>query len=184
MIIQFFMLLYLFRIVAAKHHDEAFQQLQQSGSENDESEKKTFLLTSSVGNDPCKNDHKRAIKCGYLKKQGGKIKTWHERWFTLKGDKLYYHKDVGGKYLVRVTSYDLAKRNPTLCCTVVHQACYEPGKTIKRSSGICLLVIFILLTRETTLDVKHRTIVTQIHFRRYRQYHVRLLFFSPVYMPL
>ena len=47
--------------------------------------------------------------------------------------------------------------------------------------SICLLVLFILLTRGTS-DVKHRAIVIQTQFRRYRQYHIRLFFmFSPVY---
>ena len=27
---------------------------------------------------------------GWLKKQGGMIKTWHRRWFVLKGDHLFY----------------------------------------------------------------------------------------------
>ena len=44
-------------------------------------------------------------------------------------------------------------------------------------AGVCSLVLFILLTSGTTSDVKHRTIVTQTHFRRYRQYHVRLLIY-------
>ncbi|XP_078532415.1 rho GTPase-activating protein 24 isoform X1 [Lissotriton helveticus] len=35
----------------------------------------------------------QAIKCGWLRKQGGFVKTWHTRWFVLKGDKLYYFKD-------------------------------------------------------------------------------------------
>ncbi|XP_026703234.1 rho GTPase-activating protein 24 isoform X1 [Athene cunicularia] len=34
-----------------------------------------------------------AIKCGWLRKQGGFVKTWHTRWFVLKGDQLYYFKD-------------------------------------------------------------------------------------------
>ncbi|KAJ8338957.1 hypothetical protein SKAU_G00357430 [Synaphobranchus kaupii] len=33
------------------------------------------------------------IRCGWLRKQGGFVKTWHTRWFVLKGDKLYYYKD-------------------------------------------------------------------------------------------
>lgn len=33
------------------------------------------------------------IKCGWLRKQGGFVKTWHTRWFVLKGDQLYYFKD-------------------------------------------------------------------------------------------
>ncbi|XP_053559356.1 rho GTPase-activating protein 24 isoform X1 [Bombina bombina] len=33
------------------------------------------------------------IKCGWLRKQGGFVKTWHTRWFVLKGDQLYYYKD-------------------------------------------------------------------------------------------
>ena len=31
------------------------------------------------------------IKCGWLKKQGGVVKSWRKRWFTLKGDQLYYY---------------------------------------------------------------------------------------------
>ncbi|XP_030804242.1 rho GTPase-activating protein 24 isoform X1 [Camarhynchus parvulus] len=34
-----------------------------------------------------------AIKCGWLRKQGGFVKTWHTRWFVLRGDQLYYFKD-------------------------------------------------------------------------------------------
>ncbi|XP_047573834.1 rho GTPase-activating protein 24 isoform X1 [Lutra lutra] len=34
-----------------------------------------------------------AMKCGWLRKQGGFVKTWHTRWFVLKGDQLYYFKD-------------------------------------------------------------------------------------------
>ena len=41
---------------------------------------------------------------------------------------------------------------------------------------VCLFVLFILLTRGTTSDIKQRVIVTQTHFRRYTQYHVRLFF--------
>ncbi|XP_053195608.1 rho GTPase-activating protein 24 [Scomber japonicus] len=33
------------------------------------------------------------IKCGWLRKQGGFVKTWHSRWFVLRGDQLYYYKD-------------------------------------------------------------------------------------------
>lgn len=33
------------------------------------------------------------IRCGWLRKQGGFVKTWHSRWFVLKGDQLYYYKD-------------------------------------------------------------------------------------------
>ena len=40
----------------------------------------------------------------------------------------------------------------------------------------CLFVLFILLTRGKTSDVKHWAIA-QTHFRRYRQYNVRLFFF-------
>ncbi|KAM8800930.1 rho GTPase-activating protein 24 isoform 1-T1 [Rhynchonycteris naso] len=34
-----------------------------------------------------------ATKCGWLRKQGGFVKTWHTRWFVLKGDQLHYFKD-------------------------------------------------------------------------------------------
>ncbi|XP_023684428.1 rho GTPase-activating protein 24 isoform X1 [Paramormyrops kingsleyae] len=33
------------------------------------------------------------IRCGWLRKQGGFVKTWHTRWFVLKGEQLYYYKD-------------------------------------------------------------------------------------------
>ncbi|XP_062333609.1 rho GTPase-activating protein 24 [Osmerus eperlanus] len=33
------------------------------------------------------------IRCGWLRKQGGFVKTWHTRWFVLRGDKLHYYKD-------------------------------------------------------------------------------------------
>ena len=46
---------------------------------------------------------------------------------------------------------------------------------INLSILVCLFVLFFLLTRGKTSDVKHRAI-TQTHFRRYRHYHVRLFF--------
>lgn len=49
-------------------------------------------------NDSTENTHQgpgrnNAMKCGWLRKQGGFVKTWHTRWFVLKGDQLYYFKD-------------------------------------------------------------------------------------------
>uniref|UniRef100_A0A674P8M5 Rho GTPase-activating protein 24 n=1 Tax=Takifugu rubripes TaxID=31033 RepID=A0A674P8M5_TAKRU len=32
------------------------------------------------------------IRCGWLRKQGGFVKTWHSRWFVLRGDQLHYYK--------------------------------------------------------------------------------------------
>lgn len=34
---------------------------------------------------------KPAVKCGWLFKQGGVIKSWHRRWFIIKGDQLFYY---------------------------------------------------------------------------------------------
>ncbi|XP_060067022.1 rho GTPase-activating protein 24-like [Ylistrum balloti] len=35
--------------------------------------------------------HRQRIrKCGWLRKQGGMVKTWHRRWFCLNGDCLFY----------------------------------------------------------------------------------------------
>ena len=31
------------------------------------------------------------IKCGWLFKQGGVIKSWHRRWFVIRGDQLFYY---------------------------------------------------------------------------------------------
>ncbi|KAI2651544.1 Rho GTPase-activating protein 24 [Labeo rohita] len=50
----------------------------------------------SAGNSP---QHGRGsarqdvLRCGWLRKQGGFVKTWHTRWFVLRGDQLYYYKD-------------------------------------------------------------------------------------------
>ncbi|XP_060916726.1 rho GTPase-activating protein 24 isoform X1 [Labrus mixtus] len=33
------------------------------------------------------------IRCGWLRKQGGFVKTWHSRWFVLRGEQLVYYKD-------------------------------------------------------------------------------------------
>ncbi|XP_071197656.1 rho GTPase-activating protein 24 isoform X1 [Salvelinus alpinus] len=33
------------------------------------------------------------IRCGWLRKQGGFVKTWHTRWFVLRGEQLHYYKD-------------------------------------------------------------------------------------------
>lgn len=36
--------------------------------------------------------HKHAQKMGWLNKRGGRIQTWHKRWFVLTGDMLFYYK--------------------------------------------------------------------------------------------
>ncbi|KAJ7986807.1 hypothetical protein DPEC_G00332210 [Dallia pectoralis] len=33
------------------------------------------------------------VRCGWLRKQGGFVKTWHTRWFVLRGEQLHYYKD-------------------------------------------------------------------------------------------
>jgi hypothetical protein len=35
---------------------------------------------------------KGARKTGWLSKRGGRIHTWHRRWFILTGDLLFYYK--------------------------------------------------------------------------------------------
>ncbi|KAI4585505.1 hypothetical protein MJG53_005739 [Ovis ammon polii x Ovis aries] len=47
----------------------------------------------SMENSPQGPGRNNAVKCGWLRKQGGFVKTWHTRWFVLKGDQLYYFKD-------------------------------------------------------------------------------------------
>ncbi|XP_012626365.1 rho GTPase-activating protein 24 isoform X1 [Microcebus murinus] len=47
----------------------------------------------STENPPQSQGRQNAIKCGWLRKQGGFVKTWHTRWFVLKGDQLCYFKD-------------------------------------------------------------------------------------------
>lgn len=47
-----------------------------------------------------------AIRCGWLRKQGGFVKTWHSRWFVLRGEQLYYYKDEEEtKALVRTLTH-------------------------------------------------------------------------------
>ncbi|XP_041741286.2 rho GTPase-activating protein 24 isoform X2 [Coregonus clupeaformis] len=33
------------------------------------------------------------VRCGWLRKQGGFVKTWHTRWFVLRGEQLHYYRD-------------------------------------------------------------------------------------------
>ncbi|XP_011895591.1 PREDICTED: rho GTPase-activating protein 24 isoform X2 [Cercocebus atys] len=59
---------------------------------------KSISLIMEENNDATENPQQgqgrqNAIKCGWLRKQGGFVKTWHTRWFVLKGDQLYYFKD-------------------------------------------------------------------------------------------
>ncbi|XP_011807167.1 PREDICTED: rho GTPase-activating protein 24 isoform X2 [Colobus angolensis palliatus] len=59
---------------------------------------KSISLIMEENNDSTENPQQgqgrqNAIKCGWLRKQGGFVKTWHTRWFVLKGDQLYYFKD-------------------------------------------------------------------------------------------
>lgn len=35
----------------------------------------------------------KVIKEGYLHKRGGRIPSWHKRWFILKGDILFYYRN-------------------------------------------------------------------------------------------
>ena len=35
----------------------------------------------------------QVLRRGWLRKQGGFVKTWHSRWFVLRGDQLYYYRD-------------------------------------------------------------------------------------------
>ena len=32
-------------------------------------------------------------KSGWLQKRGGRIQTWHKRWFVLTGDMIFYYKN-------------------------------------------------------------------------------------------
>lgn len=35
----------------------------------------------------------KVLRSGWLRKQGGFVKTWHTRWFVLRGEQLFYYKD-------------------------------------------------------------------------------------------
>uniref|UniRef100_A0A4W3HXW8 Rho GTPase-activating protein 24 n=1 Tax=Callorhinchus milii TaxID=7868 RepID=A0A4W3HXW8_CALMI len=48
---------------------------------------------SSLDSSQSVRTRQNVIKCGWLRKQGGFVKTWHTRWFVLKGDQLHYYKD-------------------------------------------------------------------------------------------
>ncbi len=49
---------------------------------------------NNSGQQPESSSHIRQnkpdTKCGWLFKQGGVIKSWHRRWFVVKGDQLHY----------------------------------------------------------------------------------------------
>ncbi|XP_064393491.1 rho GTPase-activating protein 24-like isoform X2 [Halichondria panicea] len=40
----------------------------------------------------CRTKQKGARKMGWLSKRGGRIHTWHKRWFVLTGDLMFYYK--------------------------------------------------------------------------------------------
>jgi hypothetical protein len=42
-------------------------------------------------------------KQGYLKKLGGKFKTWKKRYFVLDGPKLHYYKEQNGELIGTIT---------------------------------------------------------------------------------
>lgn len=101
---------YDFRIGGAKNRDDnnsSSISAPYNGSASDNDDADNYVASSphqlvplNDQSNHTKNDLKVARKSGYLKKQGGKIKTWHERWFILTGDELNYYKDADGKYLV------------------------------------------------------------------------------------
>lgn len=43
---------------------------------------------------PSTLDIQSSMKSGWLQKQGGVVKSWHRRWFTIKGDYMYYYATV------------------------------------------------------------------------------------------
>ncbi|XP_027881396.1 rho GTPase-activating protein 24 isoform X2 [Xiphophorus couchianus] len=45
------------------------------------------------GQSSSEGQRSNVIRCGWLRKQGGFVKTWHSRWFVLRGELLYYYKD-------------------------------------------------------------------------------------------
>ena len=50
--------------------------------------------------------------CGYLTKQGGKVKSWKRRWFVLRGLCLYYYKapeDVRALGMIALPSYEVTE---------------------------------------------------------------------------
>ncbi|TRY98652.1 hypothetical protein DNTS_005897 [Danionella cerebrum] len=52
--------------------------------------------TGSASNSPLHGSasgRSDVLRCGWLRKQGGFVKTWHSRWFVLRGDQLHYYKD-------------------------------------------------------------------------------------------
>ncbi|KAK4818320.1 hypothetical protein QYF61_010782 [Mycteria americana] len=61
---------------------------------------------SSAETPPPSQGRHSAIKCGWLRKQGGFVKTWHTRWFVLKGDQLYYFKDEDETKPLPMLAYD------------------------------------------------------------------------------
>ena len=64
--------------------------------------KRMFSIFNRM-NHPNNNNNK--IKSGWLRKQGGMVKSWHRRWFVLNGNCLFYFareddiKTLGNLYL-------------------------------------------------------------------------------------
>ena len=54
----------------------------------------TSIQKQGVGNSvffPTTLGQQKSMRSGWLRKQGGVVKSWHRRWFTIKGDSMYYY---------------------------------------------------------------------------------------------
>uniref|UniRef100_A0A4W6CCN1 Rho GTPase-activating protein 24 n=1 Tax=Lates calcarifer TaxID=8187 RepID=A0A4W6CCN1_LATCA len=56
-------------------------------------ERQTTVSRGQASTEVQRQGRSNVIRCGWLRKQGGFVKTWHSRWFVLRGDQLYYYKD-------------------------------------------------------------------------------------------
>ncbi|EOB05761.1 Rho GTPase-activating protein 24 [Anas platyrhynchos] len=101
--------------------------------------------TGPAESPPPSHGRHSAFKCGWLRKQGGFVKTWHTRWFVLKGDQLYYFKDEDETKPLTITFESLAvsgERSPPTCvsCLQGHRATEGEQREKKQYVPVILLV--------------------------------------------
>lgn len=102
----------------------------------------------------------RIIRSGWLKKQGGMVRTWHRRWFCLNNDFLFYFakeddsKPLGCIFLPgnRVCEVPFNPEEPDKCLLEI-----SAGKKKKQILLNCCLLAFIQckLSIFLILDVNH-----------------------------
>ncbi|GMF17022.1 unnamed protein product [Phytophthora fragariaefolia] len=104
--------------IAAMQNKPEYDALSASESEQGEEEEAT---PQAVGSDTVLSDEalSKSKGCvGWLKKEGGNVKNWKKRYFTLYGSKLSYYKSVKGSLLRSVQVVNIAT-NPSVSLSLI-----------------------------------------------------------------